>query len=335
MNPFDKNAPSIDPNDPNLVLSPLADPVANAIFSSLEEAGLASESIIRAVLSSDKSSKIAGKIIRVTAQRTHILPNNRGCRVDIEIETDANEIFRCEIQISPDANILVRNLFSTSHLFVEKSVQGDTAAQMAAKMPTVIYINLLCYNLRETNTDLVQPVKVMYTKPPHEVAIPNFVCFNVQLPRILKMQQNFTNDLYCWCYTLYTAHLKKKTVKEVVSMTPELQTFAEKDTGFQQFYDRYETVSSSPQTRREYVSWVNALMREDGIREAGRQACHREGLQEGYAEAEQKRIADLAEAEKKRKEEMVTAIRTMKAAGVSVDIIASAYPLSEDEIAKL
>jgi predicted transposase/invertase (TIGR01784 family) len=310
--PLSFDPKTADPNDPNIVLSPLADPVAGAIFANAEVAGLASESIIRAVLSSDKASKIVGKIVRVAAQRTHILPNNRGCRVDIEVETDANEIFRCEIQISPDTHILVRNLFSTSHLFVERSEIGDTVAQMAEKMPTVVCINLLCYNLRETNKELVQPVKIMYTKPPQEVAIPNFVCFNVQLPRILEMSQNFTDDLYCWCYILYTAHLKKKTVKEVIAMTPELQTFAEKDTGFQQFNDRYETVSASPKSRREYVSWVNALMRDEGIREAGRQTGHKEARQE-----------------------LLTSARNMKNEGFAIDVISKLLPLSQEEIASL
>jgi len=35
----------VDPNDPNLILSPLADPVVSAIFTNAEVAGLASESI--------------------------------------------------------------------------------------------------------------------------------------------------------------------------------------------------------------------------------------------------------------------------------------------------
>jgi len=47
-----------------------------------------------------------------------------------------------------------------------------------------------------------------------------------------------------------------------------------------------------------------------------------DGRQEGYAEAEQKH-------------EMLVAARTMKNAGVSLEITASAYPLSEDEISNL
>ena len=61
---------SIDPNDPNLVLSPLADPVAGAIFANAEVAGLASESLINATLKEEKEPLLAGKVISVTPQRT-------------------------------------------------------------------------------------------------------------------------------------------------------------------------------------------------------------------------------------------------------------------------
>ena len=143
----------IDPNDPNLVLSPLADPVAGAIFANAEVAGLASESIIRATLKAEKEPMLVGKIIKVTPQRTHSSPQQRGCRVDIDTESDANEFVRYEVQISPEMHIMLRDLFSAAHLFTEKSNKGDTSAQMAAKMPKVIYINLLGYILRKLNTD--------------------------------------------------------------------------------------------------------------------------------------------------------------------------------------
>ena len=49
---------SIDPNDPNLVLSPLADPVAGAIFANAEVAGLASGSAVQSYV--HKTAKRSG-----------------------------------------------------------------------------------------------------------------------------------------------------------------------------------------------------------------------------------------------------------------------------------
>ena len=320
----------IDPNDPSLVLSPLADPVAGAIFANAEVAGLASESLIKATLKAEGEPMLVGKIISVTPQRTHASPQHRGCRVDIDTQTDANEFVRYEVQIAPEMHIMVRDLFSAAHLFTEKSGKGDTSAQMAAKMPKVIYINLLGYILRKLNTDMVQPFKVMYTKPPKEVAIPNFGGYNIQLPRLLETAPNFNDDLYCWCYTLYTAHLDQKTVQEVVAMTPELQAFAERDAGFRQFNDRYETVAADPKARREYAMWFNEALRLEGMFDWVRQEV-RDEFEPKLAEAEQK----LVEAGQQRKTEIYTSARIMKDAGVSIEVIAKAFSLSAIEIEKL
>ena len=260
------NNEQIDLDDPNIVLSPLADPVFGAIYANAEVAGLAMESLIRATLETDAESLI-GKVKTVTPQQIHTSTRGRGCRVDIESDTDANERVITEVQINPDKRIMIRNLFASSHIFYGASDKGDTVAQMSGKLPRVIHINILGYNIRNNNAELVQPFKIMYTKKPKEVAIPSFSGYNIQLPRILAMEPDFTNSLYCWCYTLYTAHVEGKTVKEVVSMSTALQDYAKQDAGFQQFCERYNFVSADPKTRKEYVLWANDRMREAGERE--------------------------------------------------------------------
>jgi len=322
-----------DPNDLRFALSPLADPVIGAIFASVKVAALSSESIINAIHKAEKESPMKGKITRITPQFSHITPTTRGCRIDVEIETDANEYYRYEIEIAPSTLIMLRALFSASHFFVEKSTRGDTAAQMATKMPKVIYINILGFNLRKdktskdktntknASTDLVQPVKLMYTKPPQEVAIDKFSIYNIQLPRVAEMEQDFSSDLYCWCYALYTAHTEKKTVKEVIDMTPGLQAFAARDPGFQQFSERHQAVSADPKTRREYVSWFGEMLRQQGEREWIEQE-YAEKLAESekkltefekkLMESEKKRVADLADAEKKRLEDLTEAEQRQK-----------------------
>ena len=39
----------------------------------------------------------------------------------------------------------------------------------------------------------------------------------VKATAVEKMDQDFANPLYCWCYTLYTAHREEKTIEEVSS----------------------------------------------------------------------------------------------------------------------
>ena len=208
-------------------------------------------------------------------------PQGRSCRVDIESDTDSNERVIAEIQINPDKRIMIRNLFASSHVFYGASDKGDTSAQMADKLPRIIHINILGYNIREKSTKLVEPFKIMYTEEPKEIAIPNFSGYNIQLPKIKEIKPDFTSDLYCWCYTLYTAHVEEKTVKEVIEMTPALQEYAEKDAGFQQFSDRFNFVSADPKTRKQYVLWAQEQMREAGVREWALEEGLKEGIEKG------------------------------------------------------
>ena len=262
-----------------LALSPLADPVFNEVFANVEVAGLAMESFIRAVLEADNEI-LVGKIKSVTPQRVHSSVMQRGSRVDIEIETEADELIIAEIQIDPDIRIMVRNLFTSSHVFRESSVKGDTPTQMAKRMPKVIHINLLGYKVRKSSKELLEPFKILYTKKPHDVAIPNFSGYNIQLPIIAKMELDFTNALHCWCYAIYTAHVENKTLQEVVEMSKPLQDYAVRDPGFVQFCERYKIVASDPTAQRQYIAWIKDIMREQGIKEA----AWLEGLEEGKKE---------------------------------------------------
>lgn len=280
--------------DLNTPLSPLADPVIGAIFSSVEEAGLAAKSFISAILESDNNTKLEGKLIRITPQHYHLDPISRSCRVDVEVETDANERVIFEIQTSPDASIMKRDLFSTSHIMLETSNKGDLAYQMAKKMPKVISINILTYNIRGNHTDLVQPFKILYTKAPHDVAVPNFSGYNVQLPRVLEVDPDFNSGLYCWCYTLYTAHLQGKSIQEVLAMTPELQDYTQQDNGFLQFCHRYNRAVADPQTRDEYVRWYLTIMREEGMIEAAVEAAVEVAVEEATQSVTQSVTHDIA-----------------------------------------
>jgi predicted transposase/invertase (TIGR01784 family) len=260
-------------------MSPLANPVVSAIFLNVQSAGMAARSIIDAILKSD-SSGLNGKIIRITPQSTYDNPRFRGCRVDVEVETDANELIVFEIQIFTDTYINVRNLFSSSHTFVTTSNKGDSPAEMAKNMPRTIHINLLNFMIRDNNDELVQPFKVLYTKPPTEVAVENFSGYDIQLPAVEKMKQDFADPLYCWCYTLYTAQKEEKTIEEVIAMNPELQAFARMDSGYSQFCEQYNLAAADPQTMKDYRNWVLDAMREQGMIEGGR----REGREEGKKE---------------------------------------------------
>ena len=152
-------------------------------------------------------------------------------------------------------------------------------------------------------------------------------------------------------------------------MNPALQEYATRDAGYRQFCDRYETVSADPETRRNYVLWFKEMLREEGMIDAVRQEYEPRLVEAeqkrmkaeqkrmdaeqkrmdaeqkrmdaeqkrlvDLAEAEQKRLVDLAEAEQKHKDEMLTAAKALKNAGISTEIIISTYHLSKEEVASI
>ena len=254
---------------------------------------LAMKSFKRAVLEADNET-LVGKVTSVTPQQVHTSTKRRSCRVDIQTDTEENERIVTEIQINPDSRIMVRNLFSASQIFRESSVKGDSPTQMVKRMPKIIHINLLAYDVRENSNELLEPFKILYTKEPKEIAIPNFSGYNIQLPKIEKMAQNFDSALYCWCYAVYTAHVEGNSLKEVIDMSKALQDYALQDPGFAQFCERYNFVASDPESQREYVSWVNDVMREVGIKEAAWISGEKEGMKKGIKKGMKKGMEVVA-----------------------------------------
>jgi predicted transposase/invertase (TIGR01784 family) len=264
--------------DETVALSPLADPVVAAIFSDIQSAGLAMQSLLDASLAEDGIQ--IGELISVTPQRHYTQPGERGCHIDIEATTNQNERAFFEVQINPDPTILQRNLFSASRALTDSALPGTTHAKLAASMPKVISINILNFNIRDDDKHFLQPIKLLYTKPPHTVALPQFSIYNIQLPRFREAKQDFTNPLYCWIYAMDTAMQQKITIREVIAMTPELQHFAKADTGFTQYCERYDRVASDPATRTEYYNWINEQIRQQGMLLGARE----QGLKEGKLE---------------------------------------------------
>jgi hypothetical protein len=251
-----------------IVMSPLADPVVSAMFADKETAGLAIVSLINAVLEEDGQKIEIEKVVSVTPQRHHSGLKQRGCRIDIEVVTVNKNHVIVEVQMSPESWIMQRNLFAASRIFAETSVPGDTSMEMAVRLPEVIVINIVNFLVRDDNPDVMQPAKVMFTKEPQRVAVRNFSIYNVQLPIIHKMEEDFNIAWYCWFYALHKADSENITLAEVIAMTPQLQAYSKKDAGFRQYCEQYERVSSDPEIREEYYIWVDGLMREAGIKHA-------------------------------------------------------------------
>jgi len=204
---------------------------------------------------------------------------------------------------------------------------------MATKMPRVIFINILGYNIRSDNNDLVQPFKVLYTKPPHDIAIPNFCGYNIQLPKVEEMKPDFNSGLYCWCYTLYTAHKQNKSIQEVITMTPALQAYTLEDTGFLQFCKRYNLIAGTENARWEYQRWIWDTMREEGVREGAREEGLEEGREEGLKQGIERGMKKGMEKGMEKATENLA--RKMKETGYPIKNIIELTGLTHSQIQKL
>jgi predicted transposase/invertase (TIGR01784 family) len=256
-------------------MSPLADPVVAAIFANAKVAGKAAQSLIDAVLAEDNIH--IGNVIEVTPQRSNKpYSNRRGCRVDVIAETDNNETAIIEVNLYSDANILLRDWFSAAQITAASLPVGTQTFDMPLKLPKIIAINILADNIRDDNTDFLQPIKLLYTKPPQRTAFDTLTIYNIQLEQFEKTKTDWENNLHCWLYILNQARVKNLTIEEVIAMTPQLKDFTERDDGFRQFEERYAHASSDPDVRWEYTMWVNDILHEQGIIKSAEQKAQTE-----------------------------------------------------------
>jgi hypothetical protein len=154
-------------------MSPLADPTWSAVFPNVELAGLAAQSFAQAV--TDGFIELRGKVTSVTPQHYSKLPGVKASKVDVNIQTDANENVNTEIQVLYDRWLNKRIWVTTSYTIIGKvptgAAYGERASKEAAdeepaddidmfvKIPKIIRINLLCYNIRSKDESgaIVQP----------------------------------------------------------------------------------------------------------------------------------------------------------------------------------
>ena len=151
-------------------------------------------------------------------------------------------------------------------------------------------------------------------------------------------------------------------MKEVIAMYPQLQAFEQRYEGFVQFCHRYERVCENPDVRRDYAMWYNEQLRQQSmlewarneligeyelkIEEAERARKEAERARKEAERARKEAVRECEEAERaceeaeraceefeqEKKNEFLNAARVMKNSGMANAIIASALPLSLEEI---
>jgi hypothetical protein len=210
----DTESEILEQPDGGLPLPPLADPVISEIFKNAKVSGLAMRELINAVLE-DSGDKAISEVIDVIPQKIDPEAQGRSYRVDVTAKTADNEITIFEVQLS---HLLITN--ERSLLYAEQSL-GSTAAKgnnwrkISAKMPRVLVINILDFNLRKSG-GFHQVAELVYREEPRELASKRFGIHNIELKKFRKIKPDFTKGLHCWLTALCRSQDSRKSLKEVI-----------------------------------------------------------------------------------------------------------------------
>jgi hypothetical protein len=73
------------------------------------------------------------------------------------------------------------------------------------------------------------------------------------LTGFVRLRQILRKLLHCWLYVFVAAMEKKISIEDEITMTPQLQDFVKRDTGFKQ----YKQAVADPQARDDYFRWLD------------------------------------------------------------------------------
>ena len=297
-------------------LKPLADPVIAFIFRSVEAGGDAMRGLANAILE-DSNDKPISNILSIQPQRYQTGTGGRWYRLDVLAETEDNEIVLLEVQLKKQSIFNTRSMVYAMEPLQWRIEKGDDWDTIAQKMPRVISINLLNFEVRKNGINFHQVIEPVYREEPREVAEDHHIVHNIELPKFKKITPDFTNPLHLWLTAICRAQDENKTLWEVVNMEPELKTFQETNPPFSQFVNGYDIANADDETRRQYDRWRLEM----GFHQIELNIRKAEGKAEGIAEG-------------KAEEKVGIAIKLLEL-GDSVDKIALVTGLTIDEIEKL
>ena len=174
------------PDDGKPVL-PLADPVIAFIFRSVEAGGEAMLGLANAVLE-DSGDKPIRAIISIHPQKQQVAIGGRWFRLDVLAETIDNEIVVLEVQIDKQRFFNTRSMVYALDSLQQRIERGDLWDAIALKLPRVISINLLNFELRKNGINFHQIIEAVYREEPREVAEHHHVTHNIEYQNKNKIQ---------------------------------------------------------------------------------------------------------------------------------------------------
>ena len=243
-------------------------------------------------------------------------------RVDIKAKTEQGEIIIVEVQLTRQLYYLQRMLYGVSKAITEHIEIGDKYD----KVKKVYSINILYFDLGQGDDYLYHGKTVfkgvhtgdllkVNTREQDEIKmrVPEDVFPEYFIIRINNFNDVATTPIEEWIDYLKNGRIKEDTV------TP----------GLQEARKKLQYISMNEKERHAYEAHMDDIMVQNDVLDTAKMEGREEGREEGRAEGREEGRAEG------RAEEKNDIARTMKAMGMSAEMISKATGLSEEDIERL
>ena len=268
------------------------------------------------------------KILNSEITAEHVL--QKGSRLDIQAETDNNELIDIEMQVGIDHNMIGRTLFYWSRLFSGELKVSDHYG----KLRRTISINILNFKLFKKDERYWR--KCHITDDENKEILTDLL--ELQFVELNKLKK-FTKESPLTFWIEFFKNPYSEQCKELYKFVPELKEAS----------DIFEAAKADPEKRRliqeredavrNYNNAISVAIEEEREKAEKKLAEEREIAEQRLAEANAKAEKELAEAnakaEKEKHEEKIETARKLLIEGVSIEIIARSTGLSLKDICKL
>ncbi len=235
-------------------------------------------------------------------------------RVDIKAKTEQGEIIIVEVQLTRQLYYLQRMLYGVSKAITEHIEIGDKYD----KVKKVYSINILYFDLGQGDDYLYHGKTVfkgvhtgdllkVNTREQDEIKmrVPEDVFPEYFIIRINNFNDVATTPIEEWIDYLKNGRIKEDTI------TP----------GLQEARKKLQYISMNEKERHAYEAHMDDIMVQNDVLDTAKMEGRAEGREEGRAEGRAEVKNDIA--------------RTMKAMGMSAEMISKATGLSEEDIERL
>lgn len=266
---------------------PLADSVFNYLFSEKDMIPSMQE-IINNVLVKAGDMPIK-EISRMDSQYPLLgeTVEGRGGRLDIRAIAEDDTLFDIEVQLRRQDFMNDRSWFYGGRMLSEVFAEGDKFQDM----PRVRVINLLDFVLRDSHPDYLQPIGILYRKPPTEDATDAFRIYNIELPKFRNecptMESVMNDPLARWLYLLDRGYKDDREMEVLTDMTEGMRAFAKKynrsltDPKLRALYE-LELSAQRDQASRDYSMKMEGIEEERRRNLAERKESIRSMLADGF-----------------------------------------------------